>query len=335
MPQVFNTVYAVGTDPLYYYTKSGMSVSFDSGTTWQPITTPPFDTHEGILDMADGIINWLTVSSSGGACASVGIEIDDWGLAYTFDSPPQQLNQVIPDFFALGYLAVGYQRNPTSLSEQATVQYTLAGTDSHSWITRYVHPDPHSALRAITQDPSSGDIFAVGYQQGNNPLLIWSGDGGITWIEIPVPQTYGGPLCSIWGTRSKLRIGAVGQVLTVSWDGNSAQFQGSAPLLDTQGKRKSVTFVSENFDITQPIQTIALSGSQVFYSINGFDYQSVHVPGYTFTTAVYVAGRWILGCHSLLNQYTGYYGSFVYDPDPRLVLTGFHNGVHARRFLVR
>lgn len=335
MPQIFNTVYAVGTDPLYYYTKSGMSVSYDSGTTWQQITTPPFQVHEAIQDMADGVLTWLSISGAGGACASVGAEIDTWGRSYTFDSPPQQLFQVIPNFITAGYLAVGYQRNPTSLSEQATVQFTQLGTDAYSWITRYVHDDTHSALRAITQDQNSGDVFAVGHKQGSKPLLMWSGDAGITWSEIPVPAQFDRPFHSIWGTRNLMRIGSVGQVLTVSWDGQTAAFQGSAPLLNAQGKAKAITFVSENADISQPIQTIALSGDQVFYSSNGFDYQSVRSPGYTFTTGVYVAGRWILGCHSLLNQYTGFYASFVYDPDPRLMLTGYHNGVHAHRFLVR
>ena len=335
MPVIYNTVYALGDNPAYYYTRSGISVSYDSGATWASVDAAPFAIHEGIRTGDSNFQGWVLLSNAGGGVSNDQSDlVDIWGTPYRFEDPARQLRDITAASGELGWMAVGYQKDPISLAELATVVFTNTGVDSSSWQTKWISTNTHSGLNSILVPPFDSWGLAVGYKNGTDPLVIYTQDSGASWAELPLPSTVTGPLFCVTGNAQEFRIGGVGQIIKGTWNNGNVQWQLSQGLL-TQGKAKAITFIGQNFDITQPIQTVALSGSSVFYSANGFDYQSITQPGYTFNTGVYVAARWIFGCTSLLNQYTGFYGSFEYTPDPRLVLTGFNNQVHTYKFLVR
>lgn len=330
---LFNQIIAVGSDPLYYYSRSAIAVSDDGGDTWTKMGSVPFDVHEHMHTMEGDMAGWVAVSNTGRAAwASDYTRLDQWHPAYAFDSPPWQIHNLKKSNTTSRWLGVGYESDAATMSERAVVVMTTAAVDEHSWSKLYVHPDPHSGLWDITVDDLTGECVAVGYKQGDQPLLVWSSDGGVSWEEIPLPEVIQTPLFSVSGTLNSLHMGGTGVIISGSPQQGWTQSSG---LVNHVGNPVSITLISNQFDPSQPIQTFALGGSGVFYSVNGTDYQSVHAPGYTFSSGVYTGSRWILGCHSLLNQYTGFVTTTVQDPDVVVQLRGYNNQVHARKLLAR
>lgn len=329
----YSTIIAAGSDPLYYYSKSALSVSEDGGETWQKITHVPFDVHEHVQVLEGDSQGWIAVSNTGRAAwASDANRLDQWHPAYVFDEPPWQILDISYSGITNSWLGVGYVKTPSTLAESAVIVQTTQAVDAVSWNRRYVHPDPHSGLWDIQVDHVSGECVAVGYKQGDQPLLVWSSDGGISWAEIALPDHIQTPLFSVSGTLNNLYLGGRGVIFQGSVH---TGFTASDVLRNHMQKPVSITFIQNSFDPNQPIQTLAWGGSGVFYSVNGSDYDSILVPGYTFSAGVYTGSQWILGCHSLLNQYTGFKTVLKQDPDVRLELQGYHNQVHARKLLAR
>jgi hypothetical protein len=277
----------------------------------------------------------LCLSDAGGACVSLSDSLDVWGTPYKFQTPPSQLLSGAYVAATDTYVVVGWVSNPTTLTEQAVCMTSQLGVDASSWIQTHVHPDPHSALRSMCADPVQGDLFAVGHTQGHRGLILWSGDGGLSWQQIVLPAEFDQPLYHVSGTRSLLRIGSVSQVISMMWDGSQAEFQGSQIMLNTQGARKSITWVQDDPQPDGVTHTVACMSDQILFSTNGVDYQTQQVAAYTVLTGAVVQGNWILGGHGLLNEYSGFKVRIMSQPDPQIDVTAYQSQVHAKQILVR
>jgi photosystem II stability/assembly factor-like uncharacterized protein len=321
------TIYAAGDNPYYYYTKSVIQASDDQGETWRTVCEP-MQTHEGIRGAAVNDQTWLLLSNAGSAVTSAdGVT---WGASYAFEQPLRHMFACValPDL--QGFLAVGWQKSPVTLAEQAVITFTNQGTDAQSWQARYLNPNPNSALMSCWISPDATTCIAVGYEDQNKPLLVYSLDQGQSWNKAQLPSDWQGALYAITGTAAVLRLGGQGQVFTMQFDqGVVTPLKVSSVLKDAKNRARSITWLASDWDQSTSVKVLALSGSNIWFSINGVDYDHVTMPGYTFVSGLQVGNRFMLSCHSLLNQYTGFWLTITDNPDPQVHLEGYHNGVHA------
>lgn len=328
-------LYAVGSDPAYYYTRAAIRSSTDLGNTWPHTHVLPFPTREGAQYLIRGLNQWLCLSDAGGACVSVSDSLDVWGTPYKFQTPPAQLLSGAYVAATDTYVVVGWVTNPSTLTEQAVCMTSQLGVDASSWRITYLNPNGHSGLRSMCADPVQGDLFAVGHTHGDRGHILWSGDAGDTWQQIALPPELDGPLFHVSGTRSLLRIGSVSQVVSMTWTGSQAEFQGSQTILNTQGARKSITWVQDALQPDGSTHTVACMSDQILFSTNGVDYETTQVSAYTMLSGAHVQGDWVLGGHGLLNEYSGFKVHIMSQPDPQIDVTAYQSHVHAKQILVR
>lgn len=340
---IYTERYALGADPLAYYSKSKIKKTVDNGLSWTDVAAP-FPVHRQLISAASGYVspNTHVIALSNGGDGAISVitptsgsnDPVDW-TTYAFENPSWQLNKVINTSSSSPFLAVGYEKNLTTRAEMAVIVYTDTGYDSSTWERRWISTDTYSGLFDVSAMDYS-NYFAVGYVNSfGSPLLLWSSDT-LTWNPIPLPSAITGPLYSVVtdGFNSIIRIGGNGFVATATWQGPNTRDWVVNNRLLRNGKPKAITTLVNTFGfLSGPVTGMALSGDTIFWSQNEYDYTSITVPGYNFKSAYWDGTKWYFGCTSRLNQYTGFFGTFTNEANPTLQLTGFNSGVHTYAWL--
>ena len=191
-------IHAIAPDPgnanvVYVGTDQGVFSSRDGGSTWSALPVPV----SGFLEAGPAsfpIINWIHVTQGSpstvviNAFNPIGFGLNfisrDGGLTWQTSNPPQNGSTLAP----LSH----YVETRTS-SRGADVIYALATLDAelgflaiafssdgglNFFITNF--PTPVADARALTVDPSNGDILYVGTQGG----VVKSVDGGKTFSAV-------------------------------------------------------------------------------------------------------------------------------------------------------
>ena len=329
--------YALGADPLAYFSKSKICRTQDDGATWTSLPAP-FVAHRNVVSAALGQVgadyHWIALSNGGDASISVvsamspNLDPQTW-CDYSFVAPAWQLNKVIYSNTSSSFVAVGFEKDYTTLAEQAVIVQTNTGYDSSTWAKTYQHMDTYSGLYDVAQLDSQ-NWFAVGYTQNfAAPLMLWSSDA-LTWTPVTLPPEVNSPLYSVVTepTTGTVRISGNGFVSTTVWQGIFGSSWVTNTRLLRNGQAKSITSLVNTVG-TGTITGMALSGDTIFWSQNEYDYTGVTVAGYTFKSAYWDGTKWYFGVTSRLNQFTGFFGTFTQEANPRLELSGFNNGVHA------
>jgi hypothetical protein len=334
------TLYALGCDPVYFYSKPSVAKLDTATNKWSPVVAPSFNsTATSCLKSATtGTI--VATASTSGEIQTTDFLQQPWTSLPPTGNPPWMVSNLVAykdKIFAVKdkIFAVGAIKNPITLLERAIISSDIL-TNQYSLL---YNGDSGTFIYDMTFVDQNHWIAVGSKNDGANPLMIWTKDGGATWNDVDLSKNLviSGSLLSISydSDSKKIFIGGTGYFATNSLqnleDPNNPWVFYSNPSFDDISRAvtriKTFTTLQNNNKIT-----IALSEDKIFYSFNMVDWQSVVQPGYQFCDVEATNNQFWFSADSLLTVSTVFVGTL--DKNNVLTILGKNNGVQGGSLLV-
>jgi hypothetical protein len=327
------TLYSFGMDPTRWYSRAKFAYTVDD-VAWTPGGDPTGGLGS-ITTMARGGSTWVGASNFGQI--TVSNNLSNW-YAYDPEHKTWLINQI--GWGGNRFVAVGHEKNPTSLQETGFVAVSTNGGPA-TWVRKYVSYSENMCLFGVKHIGLGKWIAVGGSNNLSSPVVLYSTDNGETWTRPLLPGVLTGAIYSVEVNGlipTEVWLGGKGWV---AYSSNFQESDTSWNLIDTlsdQGESRPVTNLF--YRNTQGLETaVALTGSTAYFSGDNIVWQSHSEPGYRFMAANSLYNPALqtstlhLSAGGLLNQYTGFKTTWAPGGTDELRFVGYNNGVQASTLL--
>jgi hypothetical protein len=223
------------------------------------------------------------------------------------------------------FMMVGNQKyantevSHTSMDEVPQIFTSMNGL-ADSWLMVYSHDTNKGIFHGVRR---FDDMWVACGQADGNPLLVYSLDNGFTWDPVTLPALFNGiSLFDITQANGLFYITAYSVIVytpsLVNPVWNATDF------ITTAVAKPDFKKIASNPDG----EMVAVSSGTIYFSSTGGAWIPHTEPGYQFTSVIWFNNHWIVGCYSLLTQYT-----YFTSPDGKK-WTGQNNNMHMYDFTV-